>query len=58
MASPLQIADRRVGDVTFLALTGRLVLEDGDTALRDRIDTLIREGRRHVVSHLPSCASR
>ena len=36
----------------FLSLTGRLVLEDGDVALRNRIDALVSEGRRDVVLDL------
>jgi anti-anti-sigma factor len=46
---PLQIVERRVGSATFLTLTGRIVLEEGDSALRDTIDGLIREGRTDVV---------
>jgi anti-sigma B factor antagonist len=56
----LQIAERSVADVTILALTGELVLEEGDTFLRDYIDGLARQGRvkvildLHDVSHLDS----
>ena len=56
----MQIAERRVADVTILALTGDLVLEEGDTCLRDYIDGLARQGRvkvildLHDVSHLDS----
>ena len=49
---PLQIVERRVGDVTFLTLSGRIVLEEGERALRDTIDGLIREGRLDVVLDL------
>jgi anti-sigma B factor antagonist len=58
---PLQIAERRVDDVTFLALRGRVVPEEGDTALRDTVDRLIREGRTdivvdlHDVTYIDSC---
>lgn len=58
---PLQIAERRVGGVTFLTLDGRIVLEEGDTTLRDRVDALIREGRidvvldLHGVTYIDSC---
>jgi anti-anti-sigma factor len=58
---PLQIIERRVGTATFLTLTGRIVLEEGDIALRDKIDDLIREGRTdvvldlHDVSYIDSC---
>jgi anti-sigma B factor antagonist len=50
--SRIQIDERRVGDVTVLTLTGRLVLEDGDAPMRERIDALIREGRVEIVLNL------
>ena len=58
---PLQIAERRVGDVTFLTLAGRLILDEGENPLRARIDALIRERRidvvldLHDVTYLDSC---
>lgn len=58
---PLQIAERRVGDVTFLTLAGRLILDEGENPLRAKIDALIREGRTdvvvdlHDVTYLDSC---
>jgi anti-sigma B factor antagonist len=48
----LTISERRVGDVTILGLAGRLVLEDGDAPLRERIGTLIAEGRAQIVLNL------
>lgn len=47
-----QIAERRIGNVTVLKLTGRLVLGEGDQVLRERIDTLLQEGRIHIVLNL------
>ena len=58
---PLQIVERRVGEVTFLTLAGRLILDEGENPLRERIDALIREGRTdvvvnlHDVTYLDSC---
>jgi anti-sigma B factor antagonist len=58
---PLKIVERRVGSATFLTLTGRIVLEEGETALRNTIDDLIREGRTdvvldlHEVTYIDSC---
>jgi anti-sigma B factor antagonist len=49
---PLAIAERRIGGVTVLALTGRLVLEEGDAPLRERIDGLVQEGRTEIVLNL------
>jgi len=40
----LEIAQRSVGDVTVLALKGRLVAEDGDV-LVDAVDALLQQGR-------------
>ena len=58
---PLRIAERRVGDVTFLALAGRLILDEGEGPLREAIDALIRQGRvdivvdLHDVTYIDSC---
>jgi len=45
----MQIAERRVGDVTILTLTGRLELDDGDSVLRDRANQLAAEGRVRLL---------
>jgi anti-sigma B factor antagonist len=45
----MQITERSVGDVTILALEGRLVLEEGDTALRDYINRIVEQGRVKIV---------
>ena len=55
------MTERRVGDVTVLKLTGRLVLGDGDQSLCERVATLAHEGRTqivlnvHDVSYIDSC---
>lgn len=49
MTGPMQIAERRVGDVTILTLTGRLELDDGDSVLRDRANQLAAEGRVRLL---------
>jgi anti-sigma B factor antagonist len=43
------IHERRVGAVTILALTGRLVLDDGDGLLRERVDALVNSGDVRIV---------
>jgi anti-sigma B factor antagonist len=48
----MQIVERTAGDVTILDLSGRLVLGDGDEALRDTINRLVEEGRRKVVLNM------
>jgi anti-sigma B factor antagonist len=56
-----QMAERRIGDVTVLKLTGRLVLGDGDESLCKRFGALIQAGRTrivlnvHDVSYIDSC---
>ncbi len=48
----MEIVEQRIGDVTVLTLIGRLVLEEGTDPLRERIDSLIKEGRIDVVLDL------
>jgi anti-sigma B factor antagonist len=48
----MSITERIVGDVTVLALAGRLVLYEGETALRDRINELVQAGRLKIVLDL------
>lgn len=48
----MTLKERRVGDVSILDLKGRLVLEDGDDLLRDRINDLVSEGRVKIVVNL------
>jgi anti-anti-sigma factor len=44
--------ERRVGDVTVLDLTGRLVFEEGDSVLRAHVNRLLEQGRIHLVVNL------
>lgn len=48
----MTLKERRVGDVSILDLKGRLVLDDGDDLLRDRINDLVDEGRLKIVVNL------
>jgi anti-sigma B factor antagonist len=50
--SKLTIAERQIGDVTVLALTGQILLDDGDLALRTRIHELVERGFAKVVLDL------
>jgi anti-sigma B factor antagonist len=57
----LTVSERRVGDVTILGLAGRVVLDDGDALLRERVGALI-DARRvqivlnlHEVTYIDSC---
>jgi anti-sigma B factor antagonist len=48
----MTIAERSVGPVTILALSGRLVLDDGDALLRQRVDDLVARGRLQIIADL------
>jgi anti-sigma B factor antagonist len=48
----MTLSERQAGDVTLLDLHGRLVLDDGDSLLRDRVNELIAQGRLKVVVNL------
>jgi anti-sigma B factor antagonist len=48
----MTIAERNVGPVTILALSGRLVLDDGDALLRQRVDDLVGRGRLKIIADL------
>jgi anti-sigma B factor antagonist len=48
----LQIAERRVGDVTILDLWGQITIGDASETLRATIKQLIDEGRTRVLLHL------
>ncbi len=48
----MTLTERRLGDVTVLDLTGRLILEEGDSVLRDCLNRLIEEGRFKIVLNL------
>jgi anti-sigma B factor antagonist len=44
--------ERSVGPVTILALSGRLVLDDGDALLRQRVDDLVARGQLKIIADL------
>jgi anti-sigma B factor antagonist len=48
----MTLKERRVGNVTILQLTGRLVLDDGNDELRDRIELLADQGRVNLIVDL------
>jgi anti-sigma B factor antagonist len=48
----MTIAERSVGPVTILALSGRLVLDDGDALLRQRVDDLVTRGQLKIIADL------
>ncbi|MEX2661829.1 MAG: STAS domain-containing protein [Vicinamibacterales bacterium] len=48
----MTLTERHVGDVTVLDLKGRLVLEEGDVVLRERISALTADGRLKILLNL------
>jgi anti-anti-sigma factor len=48
----LQVAERDLGDVTILEITGQLILDEGDMPLRKDIDSLVEHGHVNLVLDL------
>jgi anti-sigma B factor antagonist len=48
----MQIEERSAGDVIVLDLKGKMTLGEGDELLRDKINSLILQGRRKIVLNL------
>ena len=50
--SKLTIAERETGDVTILTLTGQILLDDGDLAIRSHVHALMDRGRLKIIVDL------
>ncbi len=48
----MQIDERAVGEVVILDLKGNIVLNEGDVVLRDKINSLLQQGKTKVVLNL------
>lgn len=48
----MEIAERKVSDVTILDLTGKLTLGEGDERLKQAINTLLAAGAKKLVLNL------
>ena len=48
----MQIDERQAGDVTILDVKGKLTLGDGDEILKDKINSLVMQGRKKLVLNL------
>jgi anti-sigma B factor antagonist len=48
----MTIQERRAGDVTILGLAGKLVLYDGESDFRKKIDELVAAGARKILIDL------
>ena len=45
----MQIEERAVGDVVVLDVKGRVMLGEGDEILKDKVNSLLNQGRRKLV---------
>ena len=48
----MQIDERAAGDVTVLDLKGRMTMGEGDELLKDKVNSLILQGRKKLVLNL------
>jgi anti-sigma B factor antagonist len=48
----LHILNNQVGDVSVVALKGRIVLGDGSSALRERVKSLVGDGKKKIVPNM------
>jgi anti-sigma B factor antagonist len=49
----MQITERAVGDVTIVDVAGKITLgEGGDTVLKDKLRSLVQQGRRKLLLNL------
>jgi anti-sigma B factor antagonist len=53
----MQITERTVGDVMIVDVAGRVTLGDGgDTVLKDKLRSLVQQGRRKLLLNLAEVA--
>ncbi len=48
----MHIHDRAVGDVTIIDVNGKMTLGEGQEMLRDKVNSLIQQGQKHMVLNL------
>ena len=48
----MQIEERIVGEVTILDLKGKMTLGEGDELLKDKINSLMNQGRGKILLNL------
>ena len=48
----MQITERQVGDVMILDLKGKITLGEGDELLKDKVNSIVSQGRRKFVLNL------
>jgi anti-sigma B factor antagonist len=48
----MQIEERQVGEVMILDLKGKITLGEGDEVLKDKINSLILQNKKHILLNL------
>jgi anti-sigma B factor antagonist len=48
----MKITERQVGDVTILDLQGKILIGEGDDALRDAVNRLVDSGKTRLLLNL------
>ena len=48
----MHIEERSVGDVLVLDLKGKITLGEGDELLKDKVNSLVNQGRKKIVLNL------
>jgi anti-sigma B factor antagonist len=48
----MEIAERSAGNVTVLDVSGRITLGEGDVLLKDKLHSLLNQGRKDVLLNL------
>jgi anti-sigma B factor antagonist len=48
----MEISERNAGNVTVLNVTGKITLGVGDTILKDKLHSLLHQGRKDVLLNL------
>jgi anti-sigma B factor antagonist len=48
----MQIEERAAGDIIILDLNGKMTLGEGDEILKDKINSLVLDGRKKIILNL------
>jgi anti-sigma B factor antagonist len=48
----MQIEERAAGDIIILDLAGKMTLGEGDEILKDKVNSLILDGRKKIILNL------
>ena len=48
----MQIAERSAGNVTVLDLSGQITFTQGDQQFKDKINSLVHQGRKNILVNL------